>query len=65
MSELLRLADIARIVGVSYERAHQLRHQPGFPEPAGRLGKADLWAASDVWRWAARYEGGAKRWGPR
>jgi len=42
MSELLRLADVARIVGVSYERARQLRHQPGFPEPVGRRGKGEL-----------------------
>jgi len=64
MSELLRLADVARIVGVSYERARQLRHQPGFPEPVGRRGKGELWAASDVRRWARTHDGGDRRWGP-
>jgi hypothetical protein len=63
--KLYRLADIARIVGVSYERARQLRAHPDFPAPAGRRGKGDLWAASDVWRWARTYDGGDRRWGRR
>jgi hypothetical protein len=35
MSELLRFADIARIVGVFYERARRLRHEPDFPARVG------------------------------
>jgi hypothetical protein len=65
MSELLGLADVARIVGVSYERARQLRHQPGFLEPVGRRGKGDLWAASEIQQWARTYDDGDRRWGRR
>jgi prophage regulatory protein len=64
-AELYRLGDIARIVGVSYERARQLRDRQDFPAPVGRRGKADLWTASDVRRWARTYDGGDRRWGPR
>jgi hypothetical protein len=65
MTKVYRLADIAQIVGVSCERARQLRQQPDFPEPIGRRGKADLWAASDVRRWVRTYDGGDRRWAPR
>jgi len=63
--KLYRLADIARIVGVSQQRADQLRWRPDFPAPVDRWAKGDLWAASEVRHWARTYDGGDRRWGPR
>jgi hypothetical protein len=62
--KLLRVVDIAEILGVSKQRADQLRREPDFPAPVDRWARGDLWAA-DVRRWARTYEGGAARRGPR
>jgi predicted DNA-binding transcriptional regulator AlpA len=63
--KLLRLVEIAELLGVSKQRADQLRRRADFPAPADRYGRGDLWAASDVKRWARTWGGGAARWGPR
>jgi hypothetical protein len=63
--KLLRVSDIARLLGVSPQRADQVRHRADFPAPVDRWTRGDLWAASDVRRWASTYDGGAKRWGKR
>lgn len=55
MSDLENLvsgAEIARRLGVSKQRAHQLTHMDGFPEPLGRLGAAIVWRWSDVAAWS-------------
>jgi predicted DNA-binding transcriptional regulator AlpA len=46
--KLLRVVEIAEILGVSKQRADQLRHEPDFPTPVDRLARRDLWAAADV-----------------
>jgi prophage regulatory protein len=62
---LLRLVEIADLLGVSKQRADQLRRRPDFPAPTDRYSRGDLWSASDVERWARTSAGGAARWGTR
>jgi predicted DNA-binding transcriptional regulator AlpA len=63
--KLLRLVDIAELLGVTKQRADQLRQHSDFPLPIGTWSRGDLWAAADVRRWARSYKGGAARWGKR
>jgi predicted DNA-binding transcriptional regulator AlpA len=63
--KLLRVVEIAEILGVSNQRADQLRRGPDFPAPVDRWARGDLWAAADIRRWARTFDGGATRWGPR
>jgi hypothetical protein len=63
--KLLRVVENAEILGVSKQRADQLRREPDFPAPVNRWAPGDLWAAPDVRRWARTYAGGAARWDPR
>ena len=35
----VRLVEIAELLGVSKQRAHQLVDEPGFPAPVGRDGR--------------------------
>ena len=63
--KLLRVVDIAELLGVSKQRADQLRQRSDFPAPVDRWARGDLWAAADVRRWARTFDGGAARWGPR
>ena len=62
--KLVRLVEIAELLGVSKQRADQ-RRRADFPAPVDRYSRGDLWAASDVRRWARTWVGGAARWGPR
>jgi predicted DNA-binding transcriptional regulator AlpA len=57
--KMVRLVEIAQILGVSKQRADQLRRRPDFPAPVDRYSRGDLWAASDVERWAQTWAGGA------
>jgi len=50
--KLLRVVEIAEILGVGKQRADQLRREPDFPAPVDRWARGDLWAAADVRRWA-------------
>ena len=61
--KIFRLVDIAELLGVTKQRADQLRHRPDFPLPIGAWSRGDLWAAADVRRWARSYEGGAQHGG--
>lgn len=51
LEELVTGAEIARRLKVSRQRVYAMRHNPGFPEPIGRIGKALVWRWSDVERW--------------
>ena len=48
--KLLRVVETAEILGVSKQRADQLRREPDFPAPVDRWARGDLWAAADVRR---------------
>jgi hypothetical protein len=43
--KLLRVVEIAEFLGVSKQRADQLRREPDFPAPVDRWARGDLWAA--------------------
>jgi prophage regulatory protein len=60
---LLRLVDIAEILGVTKQRVDQLRRRPDFPSPVDSWARGDLWSATEVRRWAVAYLGGDLRWG--
>jgi predicted DNA-binding transcriptional regulator AlpA len=62
--KLLRVVEIAEILGVSKQRADQLRREPDFPAPVDSWARGDLWATADVRQWARTYAGGAARWSP-
>jgi predicted DNA-binding transcriptional regulator AlpA len=51
--KLLRVVEIAEILGVSKQRADQLRREPDFPAPVDRWARRNLWAAADVGPWRA------------
>jgi hypothetical protein len=40
--KLLRVVEIAKILGVSKQRADQLRREPDFPAPVDRWARGDL-----------------------
>jgi len=46
--------EIARLLGVSRQRADQLSRQKGFPEPVAVIagGRQRVWLAEDVRAWA-------------
>lgn len=52
--ELITTADIARLLEVSPQRAHQLAQVERFPRPVGRVGNSAVWRASDIERWRAQ-----------
>ena len=61
--KLLRLVDIAELVGVSRQRVSVLRRRADFPIRSTGMGMATFWAAGDVRAWARTYDGGTRRWG--
>jgi predicted DNA-binding transcriptional regulator AlpA len=61
----VRLIEIAEFLGVSKQRADQLRRRVDFPAPVDRYSRGDLWAVSDVKRWARIWGGGKARSGPK
>jgi hypothetical protein len=48
----VRVVEIAELLGVSKQRAHQLVGELGFPAPAGREGQSRLWDWLEVAAWA-------------
>jgi predicted DNA-binding transcriptional regulator AlpA len=51
--ELVGIAEIADLLGVSRQRAHKLSQRPDFPEPVARLSAGLIWERADVVRWIA------------
>jgi predicted DNA-binding transcriptional regulator AlpA len=49
---LLRIGEIARLLGVTHQRATQRAAEPDFPAPAARVGRRRLWNSADVEAWA-------------
>ena len=50
--KLVTGADVARVLGVSRQRVHQLRAEGQGPEPVVRLQRGALWDRDSVERWA-------------
>jgi predicted DNA-binding transcriptional regulator AlpA len=51
----IRLVEIAELLGVSKQRAHQLADEDGFPAPVGREGQSRLWDRRHVKAWAKEW----------
>jgi hypothetical protein len=49
---MLRIVDIAEVLGVSHQRMHQIYKQGGLPEPARRDAIGPLWERVDIEKWA-------------
>jgi hypothetical protein len=45
-------SEIAKLLGVSRQRANQLAQREGFPEPIARLAAGPIWEAGAVEQWA-------------
>jgi hypothetical protein len=51
LEDLVTGAEIARRLGRTKARAHQLANRPDFPAPLGRVGQAKVWRWSDIKTW--------------
>lgn len=51
LDDLVTGAEVARRLGVSRARGHQLAARPDFPAPLGRIGQAKVWRWTDVREW--------------
>jgi predicted DNA-binding transcriptional regulator AlpA len=51
----VRLVEIAELLGVSKQRAHQIAEGKGFPAPVERDGRGRLWIRREVQAWAKRW----------
>src|SRR5438445_186867 len=51
LDDLVTGAEIARRLGVSRARAHQLAARPDFPAALGRIGQAKVWRWPDIRQW--------------
>ncbi len=50
--ELMGVAEVAKLLGVSSQRVSQLAAQESFPEPLARLAAGPVWERTDVEKWA-------------
>jgi predicted DNA-binding transcriptional regulator AlpA len=52
-TELVGVAEIARMLGVSRQRVDQMaRSDPEFPAPVAELTAGRIWRLQDIERWA-------------
>ena len=55
LHELITGGELARRLGISRQRMHQLRESdPAFPPALGKVGHAYVWRWPDVQAWAGR-----------
>lgn len=50
--ELVGLAEIRELFGISRQRAYQLTQKEDFPAPAAELRMGNVWRKQDVIDWA-------------
>jgi predicted DNA-binding transcriptional regulator AlpA len=50
----IRLVEIAELLGVSKQRAHQIAEEKGFPGPLGEDARGRVWRRYEVQGWAKR-----------
>jgi predicted DNA-binding transcriptional regulator AlpA len=53
----IRLVEIAELLGVTKQRAHQIADEPGFPAPVVEDGHGRVWDRLEVRAWAERWRG--------
>ncbi len=58
----MRLVEIAALLGVSKQRAHQLADEGRLPAPIGRDGRGRLWNRRQIQAWARREWKGSLPW---
>lgn len=51
LEDLVTGGEIAKRLGMSRARVHQLAVRPDFPKPLGRVGQSKVWKWSDVRAW--------------
>jgi predicted DNA-binding transcriptional regulator AlpA len=56
LEDLVTGAEIARRLGFTRARAHQLAGRPDFPNPIGRVGNYVVWRWSDIKAWLPSVE---------
>jgi prophage regulatory protein len=52
---LVGAQEIARMFGVSRQRAYQITRRPDFPAPVAVLGLGSVWHTDEVKDWAAKH----------
>lgn len=60
--DIVGVAEIAAMLGVTRQRVFQLSLRPDFPEPWRKMSAATFWRTSDVQAWA---EATGREWRPR
>jgi hypothetical protein len=51
----MRLVDIAELLGVTKQRAHQIAEEKGFPAPLAEDARGRVWSRHEVAAWAKRW----------
>ena len=51
----VRVVEIAELLGVSKQRAHQIAAEDGFPAPVAEDARGRLWSRQEVRAWATRW----------
>lgn len=54
--ELVLQPDIARRLGITRQRIHQLSQDDDFPAPVGRLGRSRVWDWAVIETWARAHD---------
>lgn len=57
MSPEIRLIEIAELLGVTKQRAHQIAQEKGFPAPLGEDAHGRVWSRYEVQAWPRRWRG--------
>ena len=57
----VRLVEIAKLLGVTKQRAHQIAERPGFPSPLAEDAHGRVWSRWEVQRWAKKWRS-ARPW---
>lgn len=52
--ELVGVAEVATMLGLTRQRVNQLSRQEGFPEPLAVLSAGKVWKRADIEKWAKR-----------
>ncbi|HKO20072.1 MAG TPA: hypothetical protein VJU82_14410 [Acidobacteriaceae bacterium] len=53
--DLVGMAEITAMLGVSRQRAYAIAHRPDFPEPQAVIKAGAIWLRADVERWIAEH----------
>jgi predicted DNA-binding transcriptional regulator AlpA len=52
---VVRLIEIAELLGVTKQRAYQIAEEKGFPAPLGEDARGRVWSRYEVQVWAKRW----------